>query len=128
MCSHMKLAEKDRQPSAMCHRNQISCLICWWLVMVLTVLVPASASPAPKYTDYQQMGVSYDEYPVVVPKRAAVLLDRLMVALQKAVDSDHLEDSVNRIPLSDKMDLQRRGQQKGGRTYWRCYFNAVSCF
>lgn len=26
-----------------------------------------------------------------------------------------------------QMDLQRRGQQKG-RVYWRCYFNAVTCF
>ncbi|KAG8247240.1 hypothetical protein J6590_065366 [Homalodisca vitripennis] len=57
---------------------------------------------------------------VVVPKRAAVLLDRIMVALQKAVDEDTLGPR--------KMDLERRGRKEGGRVYWRCYFNAVTCF
>ncbi|XP_053998922.1 uncharacterized protein LOC128887253 isoform X2 [Hylaeus anthracinus] len=88
-------------------------------------------------------------YGVVVPKRAALLLDRLMVALQKVVDNQdrgelgsvrsfgrssgpHLPSSDSQIvPSADeetvKMDLQRRGQSKG-RVYWRCYFNAVTCF
>ncbi|XP_006621518.1 uncharacterized protein LOC102679964 isoform X2 [Apis dorsata] len=84
---------------------------------------------------------------VVVPKRAALLFDRLMVALQKVVDnqnkgeldgsrpfvrSPHLSiENSQIIPSTDeqtmKMDLQRRGQAKG-RVYWRCYFNAVTCF
>lgn len=109
-----------------------------------------------------------------MPKRAALLFDRLMVALQKVVDnqnkgeldgsrpfarSPHLPiENSQIIPSTDEqqtikvslsrllgaklyiytrnlinlffsvqMDLQRRGQAKG-RVYWRCYFNAVTCF
>ncbi|XP_076393743.1 uncharacterized protein LOC100875099 isoform X2 [Megachile rotundata] len=85
---------------------------------------------------------------VVVPKRAALLFDQLMVALQKVVDNQNREnlgssrsfsrssprlsaDSSQIVSPADeqtvKMDLQRRGQPKG-RVYWRCYFNAVTCF
>ncbi|XP_063237850.1 uncharacterized protein LOC134539605 [Bacillus rossius redtenbacheri] len=79
------------------------------------------------YPDYQS-GVRYDEYPVVVPKRTAMLLDKIIVALQKAVDEDSASEISERPDLPDStMDLQRRGQQKG-RVYWRCYFNAVTCF
>ncbi|XP_024939724.1 uncharacterized protein LOC107266579 [Cephus cinctus] len=106
----------------------------------------SAAGNAPGSFDYPDYAVKYDEYPVVVPKRAALLLDRLMVALQKAVDNQGLgggEDvrSLTRsaprhpvassqiVPAADEqtMDLQRRGQAKG-RVYWRCYFNAVTCF
>ncbi|XP_054289088.1 uncharacterized protein LOC129004504 [Macrosteles quadrilineatus] len=85
----------------------------------LTLIKKSAAAVSADYPDYQ-VGVKYDEYPVVVPKRAAVLLDRIMVALQKAVDEDTLGPR--------KMDLERRGRKEGGRVYWRCYFNAVSCF
>ncbi|XP_050434588.1 uncharacterized protein LOC126841882 [Adelges cooleyi] len=84
--------------------------------------------------------VEFDEYPVVVPKRTALLLDRLMVALQKAVDGNASGNMKGyyperTIPIisggatrpNPGMELQRRNQQKG-RLYWRCYFNAVSCF
>ncbi|XP_073971019.1 allatostatin double C isoform X1 [Rhodnius prolixus] len=110
----------------------ISRLSWWCFALVFTTLLAATCvltSPAPSYNDYQQVGVSYDEYPVVVPKRAALLLDRIMVALQKAVDEENsVKSTKNRIPIEETMDLQRRGQQKGGRIYWRCYFNAVTCF
>ncbi|XKL66214.1 hypothetical protein PGB90_009634 [Kerria lacca] len=59
-------------------------------------------------------------------KRAALLLDRIMVALQKAVDDDKdlkLKTYYPELGTS----LQRRGQEKG-KVYWRCYFNAVTCF
>ncbi|XP_003699262.2 uncharacterized protein LOC100875099 isoform X1 [Megachile rotundata] len=98
--------------------------------------------------DYPDYSAKYDEYPVVVPKRAALLFDQLMVALQKVVDNQNREnlgssrsfsrssprlsaDSSQIVSPADeqtvKMDLQRRGQPKG-RVYWRCYFNAVTCF
>ncbi|XP_078046498.1 uncharacterized protein LOC144474951 [Augochlora pura] len=100
--------------------------------------------------DYPDYPTKFDEYPVVVPKRAALLLDQLMVALQKAVDnqnrgelgssrSSYSRSSGPQISAGEsqivstgdeqtvKMDLQRRGQSKG-RVYWRCYFNAVTCF
>ncbi|XP_076375150.1 uncharacterized protein LOC117229961 isoform X1 [Megalopta genalis] len=101
--------------------------------------------------DYPDYATKYEEYPVVVPKRAALLLDQLMVALQKAVDNQskgelgasrsssyarspgpHITAGESQIVSTGdeqtvKMDLQRRGQSKG-RVYWRCYFNAVTCF
>ncbi|XP_070507077.1 uncharacterized protein AstCC isoform X3 [Chironomus tepperi] len=126
--------------------------------------------------------VDYDVYPIVFPKRAAMLLDRLMVALHHALEDDdpkqlqkinelyrhgqlpqitptalkpnlqpkyykdESEDMEGRsmelglrsgdydsdFPLNDdSMDLQRRGNSAGpnqGHVYWRCYFNAVTCF
>ncbi|XP_066595032.1 uncharacterized protein [Prorops nasuta] len=68
-------------------------------------------------------------------KRAALLLDRLMVELQKAVDGNdkNLNSrrpstlSLGSNEASFPKDLQRRGQPKN-KNYWRCYFNAVSCF
>lgn len=133
------------------------------------------------------MQINYDEYPLVVPKRAAILLDRLMVALHHALEdekngsrkiadvygrrnqvektktfqgirnenyipnftneltSDHIdiyselpEDMDTRdLPQMDnrQFDGARRGQDADsnvginkGRIYWRCYFNAVTCF
>ncbi|XP_017151245.1 uncharacterized protein LOC108161485 isoform X1 [Drosophila miranda] len=158
---------------------------------------------------------SYDEYPMVVPKRAALLLDRLMVALHHALEQERVghrigdfyadknnlnvklseykngleehqpgdQDGVNLHMYSDDdpgvmldydfkdlnqinratgetlmaKSFQRRagaesertgspataatgsptGSRRihpsphgsgGGRMYWRCYFNAVSCF
>ncbi|XP_017764793.1 PREDICTED: uncharacterized protein LOC108554134 [Eufriesea mexicana] len=104
---------------------------------------------APTNLDYPDYPTKYDEYPVVMPKRAALLFDQIMVALQKVVDNQgreelggsrtftrssgaHLPSGNSQIvPSADeqtvKMDLQRRGQAKG-RVYWRCYFNAVTCF
>lgn len=48
--------------------------------------------------------------------------------------TDHQQflNSCNSFPLT-QMDLQRRGHSAGlgankGRVYWRCYFNAVTCF
>ncbi|KAH8334132.1 uncharacterized protein AstCC isoform X1 [Drosophila kikkawai] len=156
-------------------------------------------------------GLSYDEYPMVVPKRAALLLDRLMVALHHALEHERGGHRIGEF-YSDKSSLngklselhnglephqvredgmysdddpgimldydfkdlnqinratgetlmpksfQRRagaelagadrasggastipgspaGSRRihssgsgGGRAYWRCYFNAVSCF
>ncbi|XP_003399426.1 uncharacterized protein LOC126917159 isoform X3 [Bombus affinis] len=101
---------------------------------------------APTNLDYPDYSTKYDEYPVVVPKRAALLFDQLMVALQKVVDNQNRGElggrtlpgpsgphlpvgNSQKIPSTDEqtMDLQRRGQAKG-RVYWRCYFNAVTCF
>ncbi|KAG7205216.1 hypothetical protein KM043_018301 [Ampulex compressa] len=94
--------------------------------------------------DYPDYETSLEAQPVVVSKRAALLLDRLLVALQNVVNKQSkdlgLEDvaipdddisaaSSKSVPSADEqtMDLQRRGQVKG-RVYWRCYFNAVTCF
>ncbi|XP_063916784.1 uncharacterized protein LOC135132588 [Zophobas morio] len=103
----------------------------------------AASERSDDYPDYQ-LGVKYDEYPMIVPKkRTALLVDRLMVALQQAIEEEEAANRVDGPPLTDgyslspeevrKMDLQRRGHgsmggQQKGRVYWRCYFNAVTCF
>ncbi|XP_055858471.1 uncharacterized protein LOC129920942 isoform X2 [Episyrphus balteatus] len=128
---------------------------------------------------------NYDEYPLIVPKRAALLLDRLMVALHHALEeernvnrriseiygrdrtpsfllkggsladfdptendnmySDEEEPDYDLRNLRDlkspnrgsgETSFQRRTPHEedtgsgrtNGRMYWRCYFNAVSCF
>ena len=68
-------------------------------------------------------------------KRSTMLLNKLMHALHKAIDNDKKEVEVERdvpdvVPLvvdNYSMDLHRRGEDRMTR-YWRCYFNAVSCF
>ncbi|CAG9861523.1 unnamed protein product [Phyllotreta striolata] len=91
-----------------------------------------------EFPDYQ-IGVRYDEYPLIVPKkRTALLVNRLMVALKEAIDEDERSNGLKEYPstpdadVRSSMDLQRRGHsaigQQKGRNYWRCYFNAVTCF
>ncbi|KAJ2949060.1 hypothetical protein O0L34_g6000 [Tuta absoluta] len=93
--------------------------------------------------------VSYDGYtgiiePVKVPqKRAALVLDRLLVALQRALregDGGRARGSRAvigprtaplRIAGMDDADLnmlQRRGPQPPRVRVIHCYFNAVTCF
>ncbi|XP_055638081.1 uncharacterized protein LOC129776451 [Toxorhynchites rutilus septentrionalis] len=179
-----------------------------WMVLLESNLLLAKAA---SFKNKQQSGngrsleyppvpqVQYDDYPMVVPKRAAMLLDRLMVALHHALEKGEGEDGggrpinkvyrdtkyggrpvtngmvkqqqppqqqqqpskteqlmksyyaeaegedseeANVIPdgldelegrrelLDEMMDIQTRGTEdktKKGR-YWKCYFNAVSCF
>ncbi|GAB0089921.1 uncharacterized protein DMENIID0001_045470 [Sergentomyia squamirostris] len=134
--------------------------------------------------DFNDFRVNYDEYPMIVPKRAALLLDRIMVALHHALENEgemppneierekvskmnphrkivqqyiHQQQAQQRRPKEmssaedsqlldnlkdydvdlndsdDLMDLERRGHRVAmgpnkGRQYWRCYFNAVTCF
>ncbi|KAK9883716.1 hypothetical protein WA026_001903 [Henosepilachna vigintioctopunctata] len=85
--------------------------------------------------------------PMIVPKkRTAMLVDRLMVALKEAIDEEEAQmaNSIIDNPSRTKpyalspedvrtMDLQRRGHgslstESKVRPYWRCYFNAVTCF
>ncbi|XP_038210044.1 uncharacterized protein LOC119830927 [Zerene cesonia] len=105
-----------------------------------------TALPAPAILD--------EEYPlavepsnmreqVIVPhKRAALVLDRLLVALQKALREDGTSqrfdpdrDGPRTAPLrianydgNDMTGLQRRGQASGRGRVLRCYFNAITCF
>ncbi|XP_066985267.1 uncharacterized protein AstCC [Macrobrachium rosenbergii] len=119
------------------------------LVMMPADAVPHSALQRPQYIEAirpvlpnsagfppQQMVIQ--QLPENVPpprKRAAIVLDKLMFALQKALDDTpnatspgHQQGlSGNRAFAAGPMDLQRRGNNDG-RLYWRCYFNAVSCF
>ena len=70
-------------------------------------------------------------------KRSTMLLNKLMHALHKALDNENPEinsererDTPDVVPLvvdNYPMDLHRRGEDRMTR-YWRCYFNAVSCF
>ncbi|XP_060522686.1 uncharacterized protein LOC132699806 [Cylas formicarius] len=119
-----------------------------------TLSIPADAmhkrtipeSSPEELPDYQ-LGVRYDEYPTIVPKkRTALLVNRLMLALRDAMEAAERERGTNFVDgyMANKkfltaddvrsMDLQRRGHQSisnlqgKGRIYWRCYFNAVTCF
>ncbi|CAB3374820.1 Hypothetical predicted protein [Cloeon dipterum] len=92
------------------------------LLLLLSHAPKAAARPAAS-SDYDD-DVQPDPYPVVLPKRTAMVLDKMMIALQRALDDDTLNASASQ---PEQMDLQRRNQQKG-RVYLRCYFNAVTCF
>ncbi|XP_018341542.1 PREDICTED: uncharacterized protein LOC108748054 [Trachymyrmex septentrionalis] len=104
--------------------------------------------------DYPDYSPKNENYPVV-PKRAALLFDQLMVALQKVVDNQgkgsvgsktsvgskdligstgiskppahHFNSKI--VPMVDDqtMDLQRRALAQS-ELFWRCYFNALACF
>nr|XP_036225654.1 uncharacterized protein LOC106614964 isoform X3 [Bactrocera oleae] len=181
-----------------------------------------SGQPEEIFSLDDRVEANYDEYPMVVPKRAALLLDRLMVALHHALEKERRKisdfyaeqndkyanmrednnpsngddyeqingnhmysdddpsvvmdydfkdlNSINRATGetlmaksfqrrgSNNLDLGgnignvedvamltgaatrdddsgdlngivgRNGMGNGGRIYWRCYFNAVSCF
>ncbi|XP_045517415.1 uncharacterized protein LOC123709869 [Pieris brassicae] len=78
---------------------------------------------------------------IVPQKRAALVLDRLLVALQKALREsptsrfDPERDGPRTAPLrlahydvNDMTGLQRRGQGNNRGRVLRCYFNAITCF
>merc|ERR1711915_904935 len=66
-------------------------------------------------------------------KRAAILLDKIMYAVQKALDENKVpgKEGITLTPEDlaafSGGGLERRGNAHN-RVYWRCYFNAVSCF
>ncbi|XP_026676601.1 uncharacterized protein LOC103505475 [Diaphorina citri] len=75
-----------------------------WLILAVdskilqpfTLIKKSEESPEPASTETE--GVNFDEYPIIVPKRAALLLDRIMVALQKAVDEDNISNTRGYMP------------------------------
>ncbi|XP_076315561.1 allatostatin double C [Tachypleus tridentatus] len=69
------------------------------------------------YPTDQELDVDTTVLKDSLPKRSTMLLNKLMNALQNALQEDDI--------VSHQMELQRRGD---GRKFWRCYFNAVSCF
>ncbi|KAJ0176667.1 hypothetical protein K1T71_007846 [Dendrolimus kikuchii] len=103
--------------------------------LLLLALTVAQVAPAAIYDDYVE---------AVPQKRAALVLDRLLIALQKALheesgamryerpDRDGPRAAPLRIAaddLNDMSSLERRGQANTGRgRVLRCYFNAVTCF
>ncbi|CAB3261400.1 unnamed protein product [Arctia plantaginis] len=110
-------------------------MMCSPVPLLILALSGVLAAPASLYSD--------DFMEVVPQKRAALVLDRLLVALQKALheegpqhydklDRDGPRTSPLRLEeeeLNDMRALQRRGQGGNGRgRVLRCYFNAVTCF
>ncbi|XP_059473466.1 uncharacterized protein LOC132195464 [Neocloeon triangulifer] len=94
------------------------------LVLLLLGRAPkVTARPATEF-DYEDQSLLPDQNYFAVPKRTAMVLDKMMIALQRALDDETLNTSAAQ---PEQMDLQRRNQQKG-RVYLRCYFNAVTCF
>ncbi|XP_047533443.1 uncharacterized protein LOC125068389 [Vanessa atalanta] len=122
-------------------------------VLPLLVMALSGALAAPSY-DAVSTSLSDPEYTlgynrgdmsenIFIPrKRAALVLDRLLIALQKALH----EESVNQRLASDRegprtaplrlanfdtndmTGLQRRGQGTTRGRVLRCYFNAITCF
>ncbi|XP_044591577.1 uncharacterized protein LOC123269794 [Cotesia glomerata] len=135
---------------------------CSIALLMTTVMTTGTARyiPASNYillekliNQYDPSGVNYDygeddQDNQVALKKDALLLEKLMLTLQK-----NAEDDSNAIELQDRkelalndprlqkfmirrnrsenrktgMDLQRRGRINGS-VYWKCYFNAVTCF
>ncbi|XP_047991707.1 uncharacterized protein LOC125230560 isoform X2 [Leguminivora glycinivorella] len=101
------------------------------LLLIALACSVIDAAPAPLYDNSEE---------VVIPqKRAALVLDRILIALQKALHEppadpyDGPHASPLRVPSyldSDMSALQRRGQAgtAGRGRVLRCYFNAVTCF
>ncbi|XP_035217710.1 uncharacterized protein LOC118191032 [Stegodyphus dumicola] len=93
-------------------------------VIVLLSLAFLSSSTEHNSPDFNNYGNSASEFQLrdsghhIIHKRPTVLLNRLMYALQNAIQPD---ERVNR----QHQELERRGYPKH---YWKCYFNAVSCF
>lgn len=75
-------------------------------------------------------------HPLSSVKRSTMLLNKLMHALHKALDSEKNISGSDPEPAAlislpdlealQQMDMQRRTGE--GKMFWRCYFNAVSCF
>ncbi|CAH2048592.1 unnamed protein product, partial [Iphiclides podalirius] len=113
------------------------------LAVAVSAILASPAIPATFPEDYSRNPNVYDvSDQVIVPqKRAALVLDRLLVALQKALHEgggqryDIDRDGPRTAPLrvssmetNDLSALQRRGQGPGRGRVLRCYFNAVTCF
>jgi len=69
---------------------------------------------------------SEDKYKV--DKRAAILLDKIMYAVQKALDEDKNGKVTPGHGNIAAFTGQRQTTGLDNKVYWKCYFNAVSCF
>ncbi|CAH0715607.1 unnamed protein product, partial [Brenthis ino] len=127
------------------------------LTMMYTIpvfIIALSAALAAPAFEAASTGVTNDQYPfetdknnfseeIFMPqKRAALVLDRLLIALQKALHEESVNqrveadrDGPRMAPLrlgnfegNDMTGLQRRGQGSTRGRVLRCYFNAITCF
>ncbi|KAK9304983.1 hypothetical protein QLX08_003839 [Tetragonisca angustula] len=88
---------------------------------------------------------NFDDSPVLVSKRAALLLDQLMVALQDALSNQPRRElqkgnkmsmrsstpylpaeNLSVLPLVQAQTMDLRRQKQG--LYWRCFLNIVTCY
>ncbi|XP_058451384.1 uncharacterized protein LOC131430415 isoform X2 [Malaya genurostris] len=71
-----------------------------WMVLLVSNLVFSRATGGKAKEKSLEvpriMEVQYDDYPMIVPKRAAMLLDRLMVALHHALEKGEGQDGSGR--------------------------------
>ncbi|XP_017473349.1 PREDICTED: uncharacterized protein LOC108364262 isoform X1 [Rhagoletis zephyria] len=72
-----------------------------------------SGQPEEIFSLDDRIETSYDEYPMVVPKRAALLLDRLMVALHHALEQERGKLSDFYAGRNDKYDKTKAGSSPG---------------
>jgi len=107
-------------------------LRCILTLVVLVTVVGSMPSPAiyrsNSWHDLSPGIVDRSEN-IIVPynKRSTMILDKLVYAFQKALQN---EPAPGRSPGNPSMESEFQ-QERGNpsrRLYWRCYFNAVSCF
>ncbi|XP_043512993.1 uncharacterized protein LOC122530253 [Frieseomelitta varia] len=125
------------------------------VILLMVTMVPVIAGtdeqnalwkrsvPTNSYLDHL---ANFNDYPVLVSKRAALLLDQLMIALQDALNNQprrelqkgnrismrsstpHLPaENLSFLPLAQAQTMDLR-QQKQGHLYWRCFLNIVTCY
>merc|ERR1712045_759863 len=95
-------------------------------ILVDSALV-AKRSPAPPAAE--DAAVEEDtEITEKVDKRAAILLDKIMYAVQKALDEDKNGKIAAGHPNLASFASARHANGLDNKVYWKCYFNAVSCF
>ncbi|GAB6022940.1 hypothetical protein CHUAL_007032 [Chamberlinius hualienensis] len=114
-----------------------------WMLLTLSMVVAFRSSNIdedyyyafPRNRLIEQMA-SYPYSNVVYsrpfPKRSTLIWNPLVIALQKALkpesERDRAADSGGAI--ANYMPTKNMDQLSGpnGKVYWKCYFNAVSCF
>ncbi|XP_036329654.1 uncharacterized protein LOC118741788 isoform X2 [Rhagoletis pomonella] len=72
-----------------------------------------SGQPEEIFSLDDRIETSYDEYPMVVPKRAALLIDRLMVVLHHALEQERGKLSDFYAGRNDKYDKTKAGSSPG---------------
>jgi len=99
-------------------------------ILIDTNLVAKRSSGALTPSDPPKVSANNDEDEIPqVDKRAAILLDKIMYAVQKALDEDTKKGRIsNGHPNLASFTGGRQTSGLDNKVYWKCYFNAVSCF
>merc|ERR1712062_589874 len=89
-----------------------------------------SVGPAEEYDEKRSWDPEATSPGKAKNKRAALLLDKIMFAVQKAIEENGGRGNISpqhMVSFTGGSDGERLAVG-GNKVYWRCYFNAVSCF